>query len=107
MSSAARLTTKKLYAQYPALKQGVEEVKREVFGQFPQIGVRTGYQKAKKPMTGVYLNYYYPDHLAPAIRKYDPSYRTELEERREAKRSFNKRRGKGPPKKGSGKQKKK
>lgn len=66
---ASRQTTKKLYQTYPALKQGVEKVQQEVFGYAPKLHIRTGHQKAKKALTGVYLNRYYLDTIDKSARK--------------------------------------
>jgi len=67
--AAARQTTKKLFQNYPTLKQGIERVQQEVFGCAPNLGVRTGNQKANKAMTGVYLNRYYLDRMDTSARK--------------------------------------
>ena len=66
---ASRQTAKKLYQTYPMLKQGVQKVQQEVFGYFPNLHIRTGNQKAKKALTGVYLNRYYLDTIDKSARK--------------------------------------
>lgn len=66
---ASRQTTKKLYQNYPTLKRGVEKAQQEIFGYFPNLNIRTGYQKAKQSLTGVYLNHYYLDPIDKAARK--------------------------------------
>lgn len=66
---ASRQSTQKLFQAYPRLKLGVQKVQQEVFGYFPQLNIRTGNQKAKKALTGVYLNRYYLDTIDKTARK--------------------------------------
>ncbi|CAB9528765.1 expressed unknown protein [Seminavis robusta] len=107
-SKAAGYTTRKLYQTYPALRREVNKVQQEIFGYFPNLGVRTGHQKTKKSLQGVYLNRYYDEPIDKYARKAHPEgFMTELQERRHVKREFMRRKGKGPPKKGSGKRSKK
>ena len=61
--------SKKFFQAYPALKHGVEQVKRDVFGELPQLNVRTGHKKAKVALSGVYLNQYYLDPIDKFARK--------------------------------------
>ena len=53
----------------PALRKGIQEVRREVFGHLPQLHQRTGHQFAKKQLTAVYLNQYYIDPIEKFARK--------------------------------------
>jgi len=71
-SSVTKLTGPKLYQAYPHLKQGVQKVQQEVFGYYPQMGLRTGHQKAKQAMTGVYLNRYYLETIDKSARMVRP-----------------------------------
>ncbi|GAX12070.1 hypothetical protein FisN_8Lh172 [Fistulifera solaris] len=91
----------------PAIRKGIAQVKRDVLGHVPQLQERTGYQFAKKQLTGVYLNQYYTDPIAKSARQAIPGFMTELEERQQAKLVQRRRQGKGPPKKGSGARSKK
>ena len=65
----ASKASSKLYQTYPMLKQGVRQAQREIFAQFPDTGVRSGYQKSKKAMTGVYLDRYYTEPIDKIARK--------------------------------------
>ena len=157
MTSAAKTSILKLY---PQLRKGIRQVQREVLGHAPQLNHRTGYKKAAKQMTGVYLNQYYMDPISKFAKQASTQartpqsrfffcgqpvdgvllllllscvcrtwatytlnllsfdyfispkqvvkgYHTEEEERRLAKLKVLRRRGLGPPKKGSGARKKK
>jgi hypothetical protein len=59
----------KLVQFSPAIRKGIAQVKRDVLGHVPQIQERTGYQFAKKQLTGVYLNQYYTDPIAKSARQ--------------------------------------
>ncbi|KAL9190766.1 hypothetical protein ACHAXT_000472 [Thalassiosira profunda] len=85
---------------------------REIFGTLPNRGVRTGMQFLKKPLTGAYEARYYMEPIEPYARKaqrycpHFPIYTSDLQERRSNKLRILRQRGKGPPKKGSGKRSK-
>eukprot|EP00571_Detonula_confervacea_P015686 CAMPEP_0172297736 /NCGR_PEP_ID=MMETSP1058-20130122/652_1 /TAXON_ID=83371 /ORGANISM="Detonula confervacea, Strain CCMP 353" /LENGTH=97 /DNA_ID=CAMNT_0013006921 /DNA_START=37 /DNA_END=330 /DNA_ORIENTATION=- len=87
-------------------------VAREVFGTLPNRGVRTGLQFLKKPLTGAYHARFYMEPIEPFARKAQracslvPLYTSELQERRLNKLRVLRQRGKGPPKKGTGKKSK-
>ncbi|KAL3807555.1 hypothetical protein ACHAXA_001139 [Cyclostephanos tholiformis] len=89
----------------------IAAVAREIFGTLPNRGVRTGLQFLKKPLTGAYEARYYMEPIEPFARKAQrhcslvPIYTSELQERRHLKLRTLRQRGKGPPKKGSGKRK--
>eukprot|EP00581_Thalassiosira_minuscula_P011295 CAMPEP_0183727944 /NCGR_PEP_ID=MMETSP0737-20130205/26818_1 /TAXON_ID=385413 /ORGANISM="Thalassiosira miniscula, Strain CCMP1093" /LENGTH=97 /DNA_ID=CAMNT_0025959727 /DNA_START=72 /DNA_END=365 /DNA_ORIENTATION=+ len=90
----------------------IAAVARDIFGTLPNRGVRTGMQFLKKPLTGAYEARYYTEPIEPCARKAQracenvPIYTSELEERRSMKLRILRQRGKGPPKKGSGKRSK-
>lgn len=89
-----------------ASKEAVSKLTREIFGQLPNRNIRTGHQALKKRLTGFLENRYYPESITPIARMMTPGYLTEKEQRRQLKLDQLRRRGKGPPKKGSGKRKK-
>eukprot|EP00816_Leptocylindrus_hargravesii_P001607 CAMPEP_0196803950 /NCGR_PEP_ID=MMETSP1362-20130617/3454_1 /TAXON_ID=163516 /ORGANISM="Leptocylindrus danicus, Strain CCMP1856" /LENGTH=96 /DNA_ID=CAMNT_0042175879 /DNA_START=18 /DNA_END=308 /DNA_ORIENTATION=+ len=93
-------------AARPSIKV-VELVAREIFGHAPQLNIRTGNSKLRKPMTGAYLARYYPEPIEKAARTVDPSYTSFKEGRRLEKLKQLRLRGKGPPKKGAGKRQQK
>ena len=101
-------TAKKLIELTPALKVGIQKAKKEIFGTLPNTlgNQRRGHQVAKRQLTGVYLNQYYPEPIETFARRAIPGYTSELEDRRTEKLANLRRKGKGPPKKGSGKKKK-
>ncbi|GKY93318.1 hypothetical protein MPSEU_000299400 [Mayamaea pseudoterrestris] len=102
------IATLRLLQQHKELiRRAVNEVQRDVFGRAPQLNMRTGIQRSKQQLQGVYMNQYYMDPIATSARKFIPGFETELEERKRTKLEYMKRRGKGPPKKGSGARKKK
>ena len=84
---------------------------RQIFGTLPNRNVRTGLQNLKKPLTGAYEARFYPESIEKAAVNSQkacsmvPQYTSELQERRQAKLRVLRQRGKGPPKKGSGKKK--
>mmetsp|Transcript_4663 Transcript_4663/g.10273 ORF Transcript_4663/g.10273 Transcript_4663/m.10273 type:complete len:92 (+) Transcript_4663:274-549(+) len=84
----------------------IAAVAREIFGTLPNRGVRTGLQFLKKPLIGPYINRFYLEPIEPAARVTMPSYTSELQQRRLDKLRVLRQRGKGPPKKGSGKRSK-
>eukprot|EP00578_Thalassiosira_sp_NH16_P012149 CAMPEP_0181116134 /NCGR_PEP_ID=MMETSP1071-20121207/21790_1 /TAXON_ID=35127 /ORGANISM="Thalassiosira sp., Strain NH16" /LENGTH=97 /DNA_ID=CAMNT_0023200361 /DNA_START=30 /DNA_END=323 /DNA_ORIENTATION=- len=90
----------------------IAAVAREIFGTLPNRGVRTGMQFLKKPLTGAYHARWYMEPIEPCARKTQrycplvPQYTSELQERRNLKLRILRSRGKGPPKKGSGKRSK-
>mmetsp|Transcript_17187 Transcript_17187/g.34363 ORF Transcript_17187/g.34363 Transcript_17187/m.34363 type:complete len:98 (-) Transcript_17187:225-518(-) len=90
----------------------IAAVGNQIFGTVPNRGVRTGMQYLKKPLTGAYEARYYMEPIEPIARKVQrecsvvPLYTSELQERRHLKLRTLRQRGKGPPKKGSGKRSK-
>jgi Mitochondrial ribosomal subunit S27 len=100
-----------LLKAFPFLKEKIQKVQQEVLGYAPPSfgNQRTGIQWSKKQLKGVYHMQYYdgnPD-MDEAVRDVIPGWQNEMEERRAEKRSYLKRIGKGAPKKGAGKKKKK
>ena len=73
----------------------------------PIKNIRTGHQVLKKRLVGPLEARYYPEDIAPVVRKINPGWTTEIQQRRLDKLEILRRRGKGPPKKGAGKRKKK
>uniref|UniRef100_A0A7S3LDV7 Small ribosomal subunit protein mS33 n=1 Tax=Amphora coffeiformis TaxID=265554 RepID=A0A7S3LDV7_9STRA len=100
---------KKLLEMYPQLKQGIAMARRDILGHIPKTSnnARTGYNRSTKQLTGVYLNQYYQEPIDKYVRMVEPGFLFDQEERRRVKLIQLRRRGKGPPKKGSGKRKKK
>mmetsp|Transcript_7321 Transcript_7321/g.6932 ORF Transcript_7321/g.6932 Transcript_7321/m.6932 type:complete len:92 (+) Transcript_7321:104-379(+) len=90
-----------------ASRQAIAKVRREVFGQIQKKkGLRTGSEVLEKRWTGIIEARYYPESITPLAKKFMPGYLSPKEERRQDKLEGLRRRGKGPPKKGSGKRKK-
>jgi hypothetical protein len=67
-SRIAGMASKKLYQTYPSLKLGVNRVQQEIFGYYPNIGVRSGAPVARKPLTGVFLARYYDEPIEKSAR---------------------------------------
>ena len=57
------------YSNFALSLAQVELVAREIFNHLPQLNIRTGNQKLKKPLTGAYLARYYPEPIEKAARK--------------------------------------
>lgn len=89
-----------------ASRQAISKLTQEIFNQLPNKGIRTGAKILKKRWTGELEARYYPESITKIARKVSPGYVTAQEERRLLKLDTLRRRGKGPPKKGSGKRKK-
>jgi hypothetical protein len=64
-SNAARL----LQQHKELVRMGVQQVQRDVFGRAPQLNLRTGLQRSKQQLQGVYMNQYYMDPIATSARK--------------------------------------
>lgn len=101
----------KLLKTFPFLREKIQKVQQEVLGYAPPSfeNQRTGIQWSKKQLKGIYHMQYYdgnPD-IDDAVRDVIPGWQSELQERRAEKAAYLKRIGKGPPKKGAGKKKKK
>mmetsp|Transcript_24523 Transcript_24523/g.23579 ORF Transcript_24523/g.23579 Transcript_24523/m.23579 type:complete len:92 (-) Transcript_24523:308-583(-) len=90
-----------------ASRQAIAAVQRQIFGTLPNKNVRTGNQVLKKRFTGPMLERYYLEPIEPSARFTMPEYTSEIQQRRLDKLETLRRRGKGPPKKGSGKRSKK
>jgi hypothetical protein len=94
---------------YPQLRNKIQAVREEVLGWSPPSlnNMRTGKRFARKQLDAVYLNQYYTENesIDVSARKVIKGWKNEREERRAAKAAQLRRRGKGPPKKGAGKQK--
>jgi len=100
------MASKKAAVQVSQL--AIQEIRRDIFGHAPVLNMRSGFQELKKPHTGPYLaRYYFDNKIDDAARKCVPGYTTDLQDRRATKLFNLRRRGKGPPKKGSGKRAKK
>jgi hypothetical protein len=52
----------------PALRRGIQEVQRDVFGQYPQLNSQTGHQMNKTQLKSVYLSQYYMDPIEKFAR---------------------------------------
>ena len=89
-----------------ASRQAIAKLTKDIFGALPIKGIRTGNQFLKKRHTAVLENRYYVESIDSYARKFMPGYLNEQEERRQMKLEQLRRRGKGPPKKGSGKRSK-
>jgi len=63
---------KALLKLYPSLNSAIQQVRQDVFGHVPQLGVRTARKFNKKQLTGVYLNQYYQEPIAKFARKVGP-----------------------------------
>jgi small subunit ribosomal protein S33 len=87
--------------------QAIQKLSQQIFGHLPNMHMRTGNKFLKKRFTGIIEARYYPESITPIAKKTSPGYLTEQEDRRMAKLDQLRRRGKGPPQKGSGKRKKK
>mmetsp|Transcript_18900 Transcript_18900/g.24309 ORF Transcript_18900/g.24309 Transcript_18900/m.24309 type:complete len:112 (-) Transcript_18900:66-401(-) len=107
--SAFTRSRNRLYRMYPTLQEGVEKIKRDVFGHYPKPDIRakTGYKFNRTQLKGVYINQYYPEPIMTYARKVEKGLLTDQEQRRQDKLRVLRRRGAGPPKKGAGKKKKK
>ena len=72
MSHSALKTTmarfRQLVQQVPTVQAGIQQVKYEVLGQMPRLGMRTGHQYARKQLKGVYYNQYYMDPIEKFAR---------------------------------------
>eukprot|EP00956_Cyclotella_meneghiniana_P038300 scaffold151940_cov71-Cyclotella_meneghiniana.AAC.1 len=79
---------------------------RKIFGTLPNRNARSGAQILKKPLVSHYHARWYMEPIEPSARATFPEYTTELQERRTEKLRKLRQRGKGPPKKGSGKRSK-
>mmetsp|Transcript_29656 Transcript_29656/g.60565 ORF Transcript_29656/g.60565 Transcript_29656/m.60565 type:complete len:97 (+) Transcript_29656:62-352(+) len=95
-----------------ASKAAIQQIRREIFGTAPTMqGVRLPYSKISKTLTGPYIARQYPEPIEKFARtamKYSGvQYYSAQEQRRLDKLDILRRRGKGPPKKGSGKRSKK
>jgi hypothetical protein len=66
MSSSS--TKKALTTVYPALRRGIQNVQRDVFGQYPQLNGQTGHQMNKTQLKSVYLSQYYMDPIEKFAR---------------------------------------
>jgi small subunit ribosomal protein S33 len=100
---------KSILKLYPQLRNKIQAVREEVLGWSPPSlnNMRTGKRFARQQLDAVYLNQYYTEteSIDVAARKVIRGWKNEKEERRAAKLVLLRRRGKGPPKKGAGKQK--
>jgi hypothetical protein len=110
-SSGAIKGGRTLLKAFPFLKEKIQKIQTEVLGYAPPSfeHQRTGLRYSRKQLKGVYHMQYYdgnPD-MDKAVRDIIPTWQNELQERRSEKKAYLKRIGKGPPKKGAGKKKKK
>ena len=44
----------------PAAKVAIQKLQHEIFGQLPQLNMKTGYQSMKRMHRGAYIARYYP-----------------------------------------------
>jgi len=73
VSSQARiLALRRLLAKHPStnvFQKQVQQIRYNVLGQLPQLNMRTGHQKSKRQLKGVYYTQYYLDSMEQAARK--------------------------------------
>jgi small subunit ribosomal protein S33 len=83
----------------------LKEASIQIFGNLPQLNppLRTGNKVLRKKLVGPLFDRPNDQPFEDVMRKEFPDFLTEKEERRRAKLSYLRRRGKGPPKKGEGK----
>mmetsp|Transcript_1151 Transcript_1151/g.1766 ORF Transcript_1151/g.1766 Transcript_1151/m.1766 type:complete len:104 (+) Transcript_1151:200-511(+) len=86
-----------------ATEAGIRKLKYDIFGTLPQLNAKTGFKALKKMHKGVYASRYYAEPIEKSARLATPGYKSAQELRRVEKLEQLRRRGKGPPKKGSGK----
>eukprot|EP00934_Nitzschia_sp_Nitz4_P001672 Nitzschia sp. Nitz4//scaffold86_size83305//46923//47328//NITZ4_005262-RA/size83305-snap-gene-0.169-mRNA-1//-1//CDS//3329559250//1672//frame0 len=99
---ASNQSLRKLLQNSAVLKRGAEIARQDVFGHLPQLNTQSGHRLAKKSFTGPYLERYYPEPIGTYARKVFPGWESEEEEYRRVKLTQRRRKGKGPPQKGSG-----
>mmetsp|Transcript_25698 Transcript_25698/g.60248 ORF Transcript_25698/g.60248 Transcript_25698/m.60248 type:complete len:113 (-) Transcript_25698:1528-1866(-) len=104
MASLPNKSIRHLLSKNSAIvKRGAEHARQEIFGHVPILdGAATGNKKAKKTLTGNYLEKYYPVSINHFARRIHDGWETEQEEYRRVKLTQMRRKGKGPPKKGAG-----
>ncbi|GMH60500.1 hypothetical protein TrRE_jg12353 [Triparma retinervis] len=71
------------------------------------VGFQSGAKVLRRKLAGDKISRYYPEPIEPHVRKFFPDYQTVEQTRRLTKLAQLRRRGKGPPPKGSGKRSKK
>jgi len=101
MASSTK-SVRKLLKNSSILKRGAEYARQEIFGHAPILEGASSGKHAKKGLTGVYLDKYYPVSINHYARKIHDGWETEQEEYRRVKLTQRRRKGKGPPKKGQG-----
>ena len=85
-------------------KQVIAEASRRIFGTLPVSAERSGIQHLKKHLKGPVIADYYQQPWHSVMTRVDPEFAySEKEERRLFNIDMAKKRGKGTPKKGSGK----
>jgi hypothetical protein len=52
----------------PATRVSIQTLQKEVFGQLPQLNIKTGYQKMKRMHRGSYIARYYGEPIEKAAR---------------------------------------
>mmetsp|Transcript_17904 Transcript_17904/g.41427 ORF Transcript_17904/g.41427 Transcript_17904/m.41427 type:complete len:99 (-) Transcript_17904:271-567(-) len=97
------MASKKIVSSSSLAKKTIQAIRQDVFGTSPDLGIRTGDHVLKRTHVGPYVARYYLETIEASARKATPGYQSELEERRAKKALQLRRRGKGAPKKGSGK----
>lgn len=85
----------------------IDEAARLVFGNRPVVPYRTDFKMLRRQVMGPIIANYYPPKIETGFKKYDPTFKTPLEERRAEKLVRLRARNKGPPKKGQGSRAKK
>ena len=66
---ASQVALERLVKNSKLFKRGAEVARQEIFGNAPQLNIRTGGRRAKKPFTGPYLEKYYPTSIHTYARK--------------------------------------
>ena len=66
---ASKVALERLVKGSRLFKRGAEVARQEIFGNAPQLNIRTGGRRAKKPFTGPYLEKYYPTSIHTYARK--------------------------------------
>lgn len=71
------------------------------------VGHQSGAKQLRRKLAGDKISRYYPEAIEGHVRKFFPDYKSVEQQRRLTKLAQLRRRGKGPPPKGSGKRSKK
>mmetsp|Transcript_22946 Transcript_22946/g.23597 ORF Transcript_22946/g.23597 Transcript_22946/m.23597 type:complete len:110 (+) Transcript_22946:89-418(+) len=85
----------------------IDEASRIIFGNRPVVPYRTDFKLLKRKLIGPIISNYYLPTFENDFRKVDPTFKSEIQERRAEKLIRLRSRNKGPPKKGQGSRAKK